>query len=213
MLKGIYKMDRSLLKIIMAFTLVTAVNVSKSAEWLLFIDSLICFIYIFFLRLNIKSLIKIMVFASVLSFIQFLTAGSDIVFCINVFGSNMNFYSEGIEKGFLMFLRILGSMGIVSILLGTMGIGRLTAALRKLKLPAAFIEVLILSIKFINIFKEEISSVTKAQRVRLGYGSPVKSIQTLGSAGGIVLCRGFDRSKVLSKAMKSRGFDGNNTID
>jgi cobalt/nickel transport system permease protein len=150
--------------------------------------------------------------AVMLSSIQMMTIGSERLYGITFAGISLQVCREGVETGILTFLRISGSMGTVLLLIGSLRFGDFMRALRWFKLPVAFAEVMVMAVKYIFIFKNDAFTIRKAQRARLGYKGPVKSIHSIGNVAGIVLFRAFDRSKTLAGSMKSRGYDGRNII-
>lgn len=164
-------------------------------------------------NIRVKSLTTIVFLALALLVMQAVTIGTDILYQVNVKLFSVHFYTQGIQKGMVTFFRILGNMGSIFITMGATNQTGLVGVLQWFRVPKAFIEVMMIAIKYIYIFKEDILSIRKAQRARLGYGSFGKSVRTTGNIGGIVLCRAYDRSKILLKAMKSRGYDGTNMVN
>jgi cobalt ECF transporter T component CbiQ len=157
----------------------------------------------------IKSLFFIILFASILASIQSITIGQNFLLKIDMFFFTINVYKEGLNIGIITFLRITNSMGAILLLIRSIKINEFQSVLEWMRVPKLFLEIMMFAIKYIYIFKEEATSVIKAQRSRLGYKGFYKSVISMSSVAGIVLTRAYDRSKVLAKSMQSRGYDGN----
>lgn len=164
-------------------------------------------------KVRLKSILSVIFLAFFFSLVQALSVGSNAVYELNFAGLRICIFNEGVQRGILTFLRITGSMGTIFIMMGSMKYASLISALKWMRVPEAFLEVLVIAIKYVFIFKDEIFTIRKAQRARLGYGSMAKSVQSVGNIGGIVLSRAFDRSGNLAKSMKSRGYNGSNIIN
>jgi cobalt/nickel transport system permease protein len=158
---------------------------------------------------RLTTVIAVLIFSLALGIIQAFSIGNHELFNINLVFFKLNLYEEGLNKGLISFLKISASMCMVIMLMRTIKISEFIAALKWFRLPKAFIEVMTYTIKFIYIFKDEAASVIKAQKSRLGYRGFYSSITAMSSVAGIVLTRAYDRSKVLSKSMQSRGYNGN----
>jgi cobalt/nickel transport system permease protein len=160
------------------------------------------------INVRLKTIIAIIIFAAMLGLIQIFTIGTQVIYSKRISFFTLNLYKEGFDKGLISFLKISGSMGAVIMLMRSIKMGEFIEALKWFRLPTAFIEVLTFAVKFIYIFKDEAASIIKAQRARLGYKSFYISIISMSSVAGIVLTRAYDRSKMLSKSMKCRGYNG-----
>jgi cobalt/nickel transport system permease protein len=115
---------------------------------------------------------------------------------------------EGFWGGALIASRILGSLGVVMVLCQNASMHELFAALRWAKVPHALIEIAMLMYRYLFILFEQASCVMAAQRVRLGYGTSRRSIQSAGSLAGIVILRSLDQAEKSHEAMMARGYRG-----
>jgi cobalt/nickel transport system permease protein len=204
------------IKIILAFILVIGINLIHNSTVLIPITSIAEAIVLYIVikkEFRLKSVILILLIATMLALIQTITYGKIIFYRLNILTVTIYFYNEGIARGTLTFLKIVSGTGIIIILFNSISLLEFVAALRRMKIPKAFVEVMIIALKFIYIFREDIFIIRKAQKARLGYRNLRQSVITTGNIGGIVLCRAYDKSIVLQKSMKSRGCDGNNIIN
>ncbi|MCX8131181.1 MAG: energy-coupling factor transporter transmembrane protein EcfT [Clostridia bacterium] len=199
-------------KIVAVVLLVLAIGIAQSKSILSVTAGVIMLLLIITHKrtgIRFYTIVAVVLFAGILSLIQVFTVGQNILYTFDMHFLRIDLYEEGVEKGIISFLKIWGSMGAVMLLMHTISFGEFINALKWYRLPKAFIEVLTFAVKFIYIFREEATNVIKAQRCRLGYNGICKSIVSVSSVAGIVLTRAYDRSKTLSKSMKSRGYHGN----
>ncbi|MCX7711625.1 MAG: energy-coupling factor transporter transmembrane protein EcfT [Clostridia bacterium] len=168
---------------------------------------LITFAIIRIFKSNLKSkmIFVILGMAAAFSMLQAFSIGSMIVYRFNIMSFDVNIHAEGLEKASRTFLRISCSMYIMLILTSILSLKGFLGVMKSLGLPAAFTEVLLWTVKFVYIFKEDIAVIRKAQKARLGYANGIRSACSIGTAAGMLLSNAFDRSEVLSKAIKARG--------
>lgn len=203
--------QKAKIKILFCIALILVISLLQSVPVLLFSAIIIITMLVINRRksnVSLKTIAAILIFALMLGLIQVFTIGKEVIYSIKFTFITINLYKEGFDRGMISFLKISGSMGAVMMLIRSIKMGEFIEALKWFRLPAAFIEVLTFAVKFIYIFKDETDSVIKAQRARLGYKGLYKSIVSMSSVAGIVLTRAYDRSKILSKSMKCRGYHG-----
>ncbi|MDF2523433.1 MAG: cbiQ [Clostridiales bacterium] len=211
MYKELTGIQKAKLKIITCIVLVLMLSLLQSLLLLtISVVLLITILALYHRKINVrlKTIIAIIIFAAMLGLIQIFTIGTQVIYSKRISFFTLNLYKEGFDKGLISFLKISGSMGAVIMLMRSIKMGEFIEALKWFRLPTAFIEVLTFAVKFIYIFKDEAASIIKAQRARLGYKSFYISIISMSSVAGIVLTRAYDRSKMLSKSMKCRGYNG-----
>jgi cobalt/nickel transport system permease protein len=115
---------------------------------------------------------------------------------------------EGFWAGSLIASRVLGSLGIVMLVCQGMSAERLFAALRWARVPRTWIEIAVLMYRYLHIFFERAVCVIAAQRVRLGYSAPRRSLHSLGSLAGIVILGALEQAEKSHEAMLARGYQG-----
>jgi energy-coupling factor transporter transmembrane protein EcfT len=156
-------------------------------------------------RIRLRTLLLMGAAALGPSLVQALSIGSLPILSISILGLQIHVFSEGMQLGLVTFFRVSGCMGLMTLFMRKAGISGFVKVLRQLPLPMALTEVLLFSVKFIHVFKEEGDSIRKAQKARLGYIGLNRSLHSAGHMGEAILCRAFDRSSTLAKAMRSRG--------
>ena len=98
---------------------------------------------------------------------------------------------------------------VVLALIGTLPPVTLGHALYGLSLPAGLVHLLLFTIRYIGVLRDEYARLRLAMRARAF--RPANSWHTYRSYGylvGMMLVRALDRSERIMGAMKCRGFDG-----
>ena len=80
--------------------------------------------------------------------------------------------------------------------------------LKRLHFPGLFIELMLLTYRFIFILMEGASAIMTAQKARLGNRDLKTSIQSFGQMASVVFVRALKQSDALYNAMESRCYDG-----
>jgi len=120
----------------------------------------------------------------------------------------LNFYSEGIQRGFHLALVILGGVSQILLFSMTTSLNKILRALRWFRIPEILVEVGILMHRYIFLFFEEIEAIQIAQKIRMGYSNWKRSMRSLGELGGMLLIRTFDRAQASFQAMQARAYNG-----
>jgi len=99
----------------------------------------------------------------------------------------------------LMLLALVGSMESVT----------LGQALGKLKVPMAFVHLLLFTVRYIEVLKEEYQRLRQAMKARaFRPGNNWHTYRSVGYLFGMLLVRAMERSERVMEAMKCRGFTG-----
>ncbi|HBU08959.1 MAG TPA: cobalt ECF transporter T component CbiQ [Candidatus Omnitrophica bacterium] len=115
-------------------------------------------------------------------------------------------YAEGLRYGYAMVLRIMASTSWVLFLSMTTSLPKLLEAGLWFKLPPAWIEVCFLTYRYIFVLLEDAKTVFDAQKVRLGYTAPFRSLRSLGVLAGTIVIKAYDQSIATYEAMMLRGY-------
>ena len=123
-----------------------------------------------------------------------------------------NFYITGSRAGLWQALKIcLTALAAVSCLyflaLNTV-MTDILGALRKLKVPALLIELMLLIYRFIFVLSETASAIRVSQNSRLGNRNLRTGIRSFGAMGTALFILALKRSNALYDAMESRCYDG-----
>jgi len=108
-----------------------------------------------------------------------------------------------------LFLRGLAVTSIALVLLGTAPLVVTLHAAQRLRVPGLFVQLTLLSYRYVFLLAEEFGRIRIALRVR-GFRNRANrhSYRTIGQVTGTLLVRGNDRADRVNHAMRCRGFDG-----
>lgn len=147
--------------------------------------------------------------AGTIFLIQLFLYGNTPVVRIDLWVVHLTGYKEGLMRGLLIIGKVLATVSLVIFLSMTTAANKLFLAARRLKVPVTWIEVAMLSYRYIFVLLEDVIIVRDAQKVRLGYNGLARSVRSLGELTGIAVIRSYDRSVAAYEAMMLRGYDGN----
>jgi cobalt/nickel transport system permease protein len=112
------------------------------------------------------------------------------------------------ERAAGLAARMLISFGALAALLRAVGPSELLAALGRLRVPAIFVSVGALMLRYLDLLEEEAARMLRARDCR---GTAPTVRQRAGVAGamvGTLFVRSFERAERVSLAMQARGFTG-----
>jgi cobalt/nickel transport system permease protein len=101
--------------------------------------------------------------------------------------------------------RFAGATGASAWLVATTRPDEIIAALRRLGVPAALVELLALAARYVSVLGESLRSAREAQRARLGWQGLGARLRSFGALVGIVVARAIDQSDAIADAMRVRG--------
>ena len=159
-------------------------------------------------KLLLLRLIMPLVMAAVVLITQLFFYGTTPLFAIPFLGFNLVGYEEGLAHGLLIMCRVIGGVSLILFLSMSTPAHKLLLAARWFRLPKVFIELSLLIYRYIFVLTEEAMAVKEAQRVRLGYGSWRQGMRSVGTLGGILVLRAYDRAERVFAAMIARGYTG-----
>lgn len=113
----------------------------------------------------------------------------------------------GIDQAAMALSRSLGAVSCLYFLALTTPMTEIIGLLRKLRVPALLLELMLLAYRHIFIFLENVRQVRLAQAARLGYSSVGNGWRSLAAVGGNLLLRTFRRSRQLHQSLLARGYD------
>ncbi|AEE96423.1 energy-coupling factor transporter transmembrane component T family protein [Mahella australiensis] len=119
----------------------------------------------------------------------------------------LTMYADGLTNGLRMLLNILVCVYVMALMTYRVRIERLTSIIGSLAILKPFVEITSMTYRYISMLYEQLLTIYRAQRMRLGYINWKKGIRSAGYLGGMVIIRAFDRSTEVYKAMKARGYN------
>lgn len=144
----------------------------------------------------------------VLVLLQAFLIDGTILFRLDLAGFFLTATQEGLLRGALLASRVLGAVSVVLLLSAVTPAYRLFHALRWFRVPQAWVELALLVYRYIFVLVEQAADVAAAQRVRLGYSSPSRSLGSMGVLAGTVMARSLDQALRTHEAMMLRGYHG-----
>ncbi len=151
--------------------------------------------------------------AAVVLITQVFFYGVTPLFAFSIWGLHLTGYEEGLARGFLIMWRVIAGVLLVLFLSMSTPAHKLFLAASWFKVPKTFIELALLVYRYIFVLLEEATTMTDAQKVRLGYHNWRQSIKSLGVLGGSLILRVYDRAERVWEAMLARCYTGNITVD
>lgn len=117
--------------------------------------------------------------------------------------------ATGLTRFAVAVLKTLAVVTLMLVLLATAPLQDTLKAAQSLRLPALFVQLLLLTFRYVFLLAEEFGRLRTALRVR-GFRNraDLHSWRTIGLVGGTLLVRGSERAERVSQAMRCRGFDG-----
>lgn len=99
---------------------------------------------------------------------------------------------------------VAGTLAVLILALSTPMVDIL-GGLRRLRVPAACIEVASLMYRLLFLLLDTTRTMRESQRARLGYSSAGRSLRSAGSLTAAVLTRAWDRARRLEQGLAGRG--------
>ena len=116
---------------------------------------------------------------------------------------------DGPRLAGLVALKANAIVLLVVVLLGTMEAGVLGHALAHLRVPTKLVQLLLFTVRYLDVLHRESDRLRAAMRVRAFQPrADWHTYRALGYLVGMILVRGFDRSERVAAAMKCRAFRG-----
>lgn len=125
----------------------------------------------------------------------------------------LNFYmglAEGAAKnGLILGLKSLSGISAMYFLILTTPCSQQIKVMKKAGLPSVFIELYVLTYRFIAIFFEEVILIHTAQKMRFGYEGYRNSMNSLAVLIKILFVRIMRRFRDMEAILELKHFDGN----
>lgn len=116
--------------------------------------------------------------------------------------------ADGANLAVLLLARVFGGMCSLYFIALTTPMTEVLDIFRRLRVPAVFIDLAMLTYRFIFILIEEAGQIYRSQVMRLGYGRFRESVQSFSMLAGALFIRTWESGEVLMLAMDARCYDG-----
>ena len=125
-----------------------------------------------------------------------------------VFFVKFFFFGQTLPEAALAMLKVTASTSLVLFLSMTTSLDKLLAAASWFRMPREWIEVCLLTYRYIFVLLEDATAVLNAQKVRLGYAHLRSALRSVGTLSGAIIIRAYDQSIATYHAMMLRGYTG-----
>jgi cobalt/nickel transport system permease protein len=159
-------------------------------------------------KLLLTRLAPPMMGACVLIALMALTSGATPLFAFSAGGFHLAATEEGLLRGLLMGSRVMGSVGVILLMSFVTPAHQIFRALHWFRVSEGWIEIAMLMYRYTFMLAEQVSDISSAQRVRLGYSGLRQSLWSMGTLAGAVIVRSIDQATNTHEAMIVRGYDG-----
>jgi cobalt/nickel transport system permease protein len=159
-------------------------------------------------RLMILRLAMPLFMAFIVAITQLFLFGTTPLFTVP--GLPLTGYTEGLSQGILIMWRVIGGGVLVIFLSLSTPAHKLFRAAGWFKIPHLFIELCLLVYRYIFVLLDELVTMRDAQKVRLGYHTFKRSLNSTVDLGGNLILRAYSRAERVYEAMIIRGYTGEN---
>jgi len=185
--------------------------VSTSPIIPLTILALVSFIILFKAKIPVKFYLKFLTIPLTFASITF-------VFMALFFGTGQHIYNlgflnlsvttDGFNRGFLVFSRILGGFACMAFIGLTTPMTEIFKVLEDFKFPKVMLEISMLMYRYIFVSLDEAVTMYHSQETRLGYSSLKKSYKSMGILIANIFIKTWITGEKSFVSMQSRGYDG-----
>ena len=118
-------------------------------------------------------------------------------------------HQHGLEAAARLCLKVVTLLTLALVLWATGPPAETFKAARALRVPGVFIQLTLLTYRYLFLLAEELGRLRTALRVRGYRNRPnLHSYRTVGHVAGTLLVRSYERAERVGQAMRCRGFDG-----
>jgi len=122
------------------------------------------------------------------------------------------YFARGLEAFIAMLLRVSGATLVLLVMVLTTASADLANGLRKLGLPKTLVTLLTLTYRYIFVYGDEATRMSKAREARaVGHGRGFldrRVLQTISSTAGLIFVKAHGRATRIHRAMRARGYTG-----
>lgn len=158
----------------------------------------------------LRRIALVLPFAGVVLMVFPFAVPGEAVFGIHLGLFDLSATEQGISRAAILSLRVLAAVMAVNMLTATTSFSDLTRALRGLKVPAVFVQVLEFTVRYIFVLADEVQRMRVARKSRcFRAGRSLfawSTFRALGQLVGVLFIRSWDRGERIYCAMLARGY-------
>jgi len=160
-------------------------------------------------RPNVRHLIGVLLAINGVLLLLTLSLGLAIPGEVLVHAGPLSITHEGLQRGITIACRANAIVVTITSLLGTVEPAHLGWALDRLRVPSAFVQILLFMVRYTEVIHTEYHRLRDAMALRCFRPRCNRhTLRTFGYLIGLLLVRSIDRSERILNAMKCRGFRG-----
>jgi cobalt/nickel transport system permease protein len=126
---------------------------------------------------------------------------------VSVSGDGVGWAPDAAARAGSLAGHALAGGAAVLLLATTTPMSDLLPALRRLRVPAAVVEVAALVYRLLFVLLESLRTIREAQTARMGHSSLRRSYRSSGMLAAAVLTRSWDRARRLQEGLAGRGME------
>ncbi len=168
------------------------------------------------LHFNLRDLLKRLFMPFGIAWLVFLsvlfTHGTHPLFVISLRRFTLTAWHEGALQGLLLFMRIMASVTLATLLAFSTPIIEILETLRLCKVPGTFIDIADMMYRYVFILQDTAHTMRCAQLSRMGdSGSWAHRIADTGRIASSIIIKSLDRGTRIYQAMLARGYSEETT--
>ncbi len=132
--------------------------------------------------------------------------GSHPIFTIPLGPCCLTLFADGLRHGVVAAVRLLTAFTVLLLLGVVTPAHDLFRALAWLRLPRQWVEIAMMTYRYIFVLLDDAADIAAAQKIRLGYVGPRRGLASLSVLAGSVLIRALDQSRRTHEAMIARAY-------
>lgn len=134
-------------------------------------------------------------------------SGGDVALgSLPVLGLSVFLSTAGLTQATLVLARSLGAVAALYFLALTTPMTEIIGLLRRLRVPALLLELMVLAYRQIFVFQQIATEMRVAQSSRLGYTTIGNSFRSLAALAANLYVRAHHRSRLLHRSLVGRGY-------
>jgi cobalt/nickel transport system permease protein len=126
---------------------------------------------------------------------------------VEIGGDGIGWAPDAAAQAGALIGHALAGGAAVMLLATTTPMSDLLPALRRLRVPAAVVEVASVTYRLLFVLLESLRTIREAQAMRMGYSSVGRSYRSSGALAAAVLTRSWDRARRLQEGLAGRGLE------
>lgn len=116
--------------------------------------------------------------------------------------------AQDLDKAVLLFSKSIGAVSCLYFLALTTPMLEITSVLRKVKVPALFLELMSLIYRLIFVLLDSAATIRTSQSSRLGYVNMKSSFRSTSQLFYALFIKSFQRSQAVATALEARCYQG-----